>query len=47
VPQPLVPLRGDLDVRVGDLGVVLQDPPGLGRAGRVEVPVFVSGEVGA
>ncbi len=48
MPEPLVPLDGDGDVGVRDLGVLLEDAAGFGGGARgAEVVVFVVGEVGA
>lgn len=49
MPEPLVPLDGDGDVGVGDVGVyLLEDAAGFGGGARgAEVVVFVVGEVGA
>lgn len=49
MPEPLVPLDGDGDVGVRDVGVyLLEDAAGFGGAARgAEVVVFVVGEVGA
>ena len=47
VAEPLVPLRGYVDVRVVDAGIVLHYAARTGGEGGAEEPVFVAGEVHA